>query len=65
MGVQDNYGNCEGENSEYIKLISADFHEFIIKRQYANVSSTIKAMLSGPGYFTENETNEVCFKEIP
>ncbi len=29
------------------------------------VTGTIKAMLSGPGQFAENETNEVNFREIP
>lgn len=29
------------------------------------ISGTIKAMLSGPGTFAENESNEVHFKEIP
>lgn len=49
----------------YIKLKSSDGHEFIIKREYALTSGTIKAMLSGPGTFAENETNFVNFKEIP
>ena len=42
-----------------------DGHEFIIKKEHALISGTIKAMLSGPGQFTENETNEVNFREIP
>jgi len=29
------------------------------------MSGTIKAMLSGPGQFSENETNEIHFREIP
>jgi transcription elongation factor B subunit 1 len=49
----------------YVKLISSDGHEFIIKREHALTSGTIKAMLSGPGQFAENETNEVNFREIP
>ena len=40
-------------------------HEFIVKRDHALTSGTIKAMLSGPGQFAENETNEVNFREIP
>lgn len=43
------YGGCEGPDSEYIKLISSDNHEFIIKREHAMTSNTIRAMLSGPG----------------
>ncbi|XP_028297677.1 uncharacterized protein LOC114459718 isoform X2 [Gouania willdenowi] len=40
---------CEGPDSMYVKLISSDDHEFIVKREHALVSGTIKAMLSGPG----------------
>lgn len=66
--IQENnssYGGCEGPNAMYVKLISSDGHEFIVKREHALTSGTIKAMLSGPGQFAENETNEVNFREIP
>ena len=33
--------------SRYVKLISSDGHEFIVKRDHALTSGTIKAMLSG------------------
>ncbi|VVC26672.1 SKP1/BTB/POZ domain,SKP1 component, POZ domain,S-phase kinase-associated protein 1-like [Cinara cedri] len=59
------YGGCEGPDAMYIKLISSDGHEFIVKREQAIMSGTIKAMLSGPGQFAENETNEINFREIP
>ena len=59
------YGGCEGPEAMYVKLISSDGHEFIVKREHALTSGTIKAMLSGPGQFSENETNEVNFREIP
>lgn len=49
----------------YVKLVSSDGHEFIVKREHALTSGTIKAMLSGPGQFAENEANEVNFREIP
>ncbi|VDN56786.1 unnamed protein product [Dracunculus medinensis] len=62
---QLNYGGCEGPSAMYVKLISSDNHEFIIKKDFAMISGTIKAMLSGPGTFAENESNEVHFKEIP
>jgi elongin-C len=45
------YGGCEGPEAMYVKLISYDGHEFIIKREYALTSGTIKAMLSGPGIY--------------
>jgi len=67
-GFQDEetgYGSCEGPDAMYVKLISSDGHEFIVKREHALMSGTIKAMLSGPGQFAENETNEIHFREIP
>lgn len=59
------YGGCEGPDAMYVRLVSSDGHKFIVKRDHALTSGTIKAMLSGPGQFAENETNEVCFREIP
>ncbi|XP_055490469.1 elongin C paralog a isoform X1 [Leucoraja erinacea] len=64
-GEERAYGGCEGPDAMYVKLISSDGHEFIVKREHALTSGTIKAMLSGPGQFAENETNEVNFREIP
>uniref|UniRef100_T1JKP0 Elongin-C n=1 Tax=Strigamia maritima TaxID=126957 RepID=T1JKP0_STRMM len=57
-------GGCEGPDSMYVKLISSDGHEFIIKRKHAMLSGTIKAMLSRQGESLENETNEVKFVQI-
>jgi len=51
------HGGCEGPDAMYVKLISSDGHEFIVKREHAVTSGTIKAMLSGPGQFSENETS--------
>ena len=59
------FGGCEGPDAMYVKLVSSDGHEFIVKREHALTSGTIKAMLSGPGQFAENEANEVNFREIP
>ncbi|KAM8912843.1 elongin-C-like [Lycaon pictus] len=42
----------------YIKLVSSDGHEFIVKREHALTLGTRKAMLSGPGQLAENKTNE-------
>lgn len=39
----------EQGKSEYVKLISSDGFEFIIHREAAMRSGTIKNMLSGPG----------------
>lgn len=68
FGFQDekneSHGDCEGPDSMYIKLVASDGHEFIIKREVAILSETIKAMLTGPGMFAENETNIIHFKEI-
>lgn len=65
MDEAPQYGGCEGPNAMYVKLISSDRHEFIVKREHALTSGTIKAMLSGPGQFAENEANKVNFREIP
>ncbi|KAG3279767.1 hypothetical protein H1C71_006793, partial [Ictidomys tridecemlineatus] len=64
-GEEKTYGGYEGPDAMYVKLISSDGHEFIVKREHTLTSGTIKAMLSGPGQFAENETNEVNFREIP
>jgi len=53
-----------GPTSTHVKLISSDGHEFILPRQFVTTSNTIKAMLSGPGQYAENESNEVNFREI-
>ncbi|XP_049993883.1 elongin-C-like [Alexandromys fortis] len=45
-----------------VSLISSEGHEFIVKREHAFTLGTIKAMLSRPGKFAENEVN---FREIP
>ena len=39
-------GGCEGPEAMYVKLISADDHEFFIKRETALASGTIKVRLS-------------------
>ncbi|XP_055623404.1 elongin-C-like [Toxorhynchites rutilus septentrionalis] len=56
--------DCKGPVSEFIKLVSAEGAEFIVKRKHAFISDTIQAMLSGPGQFSETETNIIHFKEI-
>lgn len=52
-GVKKEDSTCnpgiEGPNAMYVKLIASDGHEFIIKRDHALTSGTIKALLSGPG----------------
>lgn len=50
-GEERTYGGCEGPDAMYVKLISSDGHEFIVKREHALTSGTIKAMLSGPGEY--------------
>nr|XP_045587459.1 elongin-C-like [Procambarus clarkii] len=59
------YGGCEGPNSTYIKLISCDDHEFIIKRKDAFTSNLIQAMMSSSTTCIEQEKNEIHFKTIP
>ncbi|CAF1488609.1 unnamed protein product [Adineta ricciae] len=56
--------HCETPKNMYVKLISSDGHEFFIKRDLALTSQTIRAMLSGPGQYAENETNAIRFRSI-
>jgi hypothetical protein len=41
-GAEKGYGGCEGPDAMYVKLISSDGHEFIVKREHALTSGTIK-----------------------
>jgi hypothetical protein len=43
------YGGTEGRDAMYMKLISDDGFEFIIKTKYAFLSPQIKGMALGPG----------------
>ncbi|CAO3662773.1 unnamed protein product [Umbelopsis vinacea] len=52
------------QESEYVKLISSDGFEFIIHREAAMRSGTIKNMLSGAANFTELLENQVTFRDI-
>eukprot|EP00245_Coleochaete_scutata_P006322 TRINITY_DN2067_c0_g2_i1.p1 TRINITY_DN2067_c0_g2~~TRINITY_DN2067_c0_g2_i1.p1 ORF type:complete len:113 (+),score=30.27 TRINITY_DN2067_c0_g2_i1:139-477(+) len=52
------------KKEDTVKLISAEGFEFIIDRQAAMVSNTIKNMLSSSGAFAETELGEVKFPEI-
>ncbi|GAB6022669.1 hypothetical protein CHUAL_006762 [Chamberlinius hualienensis] len=65
--INDNsvIGDCIGPDSVYIKLISSDHHEFIIKRKHVLVSETIVCMLYGPGLCKEDEINEIYFRDLP
>ena len=61
------YGGCEGPDAMYVKLVSSDGHEFIVKRDHALTSGTIKAMLSGPGMYYNcwhNSPVQMCFIKI-
>ncbi|KAJ1569671.1 hypothetical protein HK405_009808 [Cladochytrium tenue] len=50
--------------SDFVKLVSADGFEFVIDRQSAMASRTIKNMLSNPGQFTESIRNEINFPDV-
>ena len=55
---------AEEKPKEMIKLVSKEGHEFSVEKQAAMVSNTIKSMLTGPGMFTENESDTINFPEI-
>lgn len=42
QGGEKSFGGCEGPDAMYVKLISSDGHEFIVKREHALTSGTIK-----------------------
>jgi transcription elongation factor B subunit 1 len=52
----------EEDHSSFIKLISAEGHEFFVDRRCAMMSGTIKSMLSGQ--FAESR-GEIRLPEIP
>mmetsp|Transcript_24366 Transcript_24366/g.73126 ORF Transcript_24366/g.73126 Transcript_24366/m.73126 type:complete len:127 (+) Transcript_24366:196-576(+) len=60
MGMVD-AAVADAQPSPYVKLISAEGHEFFVDRKCAQTSGTIKAMLSGQ--FTES-SGEIRFPEI-
>ncbi|XP_022970584.1 elongin-C-like [Cucurbita maxima] len=47
-----------------VKLISAEGFEFLIHKDAAMVSQTIRYMLTSPGNFAESQHREVTFPEI-
>lgn len=46
---KEDVGGVEGPEAMYVKLVASDGHEFVMKRDHALTSGTIKNMLSGPG----------------
>ncbi|MBA0735638.1 hypothetical protein Gogos_019469 [Gossypium gossypioides] len=52
------------KRKDTVKLISADEMEFVIDKEAAMVSQTIRNMLTSPGGFAETELGEVTFPEI-
>ena len=50
--IDSKYGGLEGPEAMYVRLLASDGHVFIVKREHALTSGTIKAMLSGPGEIT-------------
>eukprot|EP00741_Cyanophora_paradoxa_P013124 tig00020675_g12677.t1 len=49
---------------EFVKLISAEGHEFIIEKRAAMISNTIKNMLNTPGTFVENARGQIELPDI-
>ncbi|KAM5338856.1 elongin-C-like [Glossophaga mutica] len=61
-GEEKTSGGREGLRD--VKSIPSDGHEFIVGRGHALTSGTVKAMLSGPGQFAENEAHEGSFRAV-
>ena len=45
------FGGCEGPEAKYVKLVSSDDHEFIVKRRYALTSGKYACAISGTNRF--------------
>ncbi|ORZ03406.1 BTB/POZ protein [Syncephalastrum racemosum] len=52
------------EETTHVKLISSDGFEFIIHREAALKSGTIKNMIEGAAQFQESVTKEIPFRDI-
>ncbi|EPX71353.1 elongin C [Schizosaccharomyces octosporus yFS286] len=50
-------------SEEYVKLISSDGFEFVLRKDIACISGTIKAILN-EGVFAEAQNNECTFPDI-
>ncbi|KAG0204438.1 hypothetical protein BGX28_003620 [Mortierella sp. GBA30] len=50
--------------SEYVTLESADGFQFVIHREAAMLSGTIRSMLSSPGQFQEAAEGAIRFRDI-
>ncbi|KAF9277912.1 Transcription elongation factor B (SIII), polypeptide 1 (15kDa, elongin C) [Mortierella alpina] len=50
--------------SEYVTLESADGFQFVIHREAAMLSGTIRNMLSSPGQFQEAAEGAIQFRDI-
>ena len=53
---------CCEMDGDFVTLVSAEGFEFVIERRCANVSGTIRAMLTGS--YAESKDNHVTFPEI-
>ncbi|XP_071723060.1 uncharacterized protein [Rutidosis leptorrhynchoides] len=52
------------KKEDTVKLISAEGFEFVVDKEAAMVSHTIRNMLTSPGGFAESQLGEVTFPEI-
>lgn len=53
------YTGYRGPNASYVKIVSADGHNFYIKKEYALFSGTIRAMFSTAGSSIDPESENV------
>lgn len=63
MNGGESHGDCKGLKVRNTKWIPSGGHELTLKIENALISCKLKVMLSGPGKFIENKTNEVNFRE--
>ncbi|CAG8524409.1 5969_t:CDS:2 [Paraglomus occultum] len=61
---KETMNETESGRPEYVKLVSADGFTFIVEKNAAIISQTLKNMLSNPAQLIESEQNEIYFRAI-